>query len=56
MGGGLDTSMVTMDDIIEYFSTIFKKILQIFGIEISDETSSNIGSMFDELKDYQPGT
>lgn len=52
--GNLDTSMVTMDDIIEYFSTIFKKLLALLGFEISDETSDNIGSMLDEILGYEP--
>lgn len=54
MGGGLDTSMVTFDDIIEYFSAIFKKLLALFGFEVSDETTDNIGSMFDEIMGYEP--
>ncbi len=29
----LDTSMVTKEDIIEYFTAIIKSILKIFGVE-----------------------
>jgi len=50
----MDTSMVTFDDIIEYFSAIFKKLLALFGFEVSDETSDNIGSMIDGILGYEP--
>ncbi len=39
----LDFSMVTFDDIIEYFKAIFVSILKIFGVEVDgDFTIGNV--------------
>ena len=49
-----DFSMLTIDDIIEYFTVIAKKILAFFKIEVNEEALDNLGSMRDELEGYQP--
>ena len=50
----VDFSMITIDDIVEYFSVIGKKILSFFGIKVNEEAIDNIGTMYDDLSNYQP--
>lgn len=49
-----DFSMVTIEDIIEYFGVIGRKILSFFGIKVNEETVDNLGTMYDDLSNYQP--
>lgn len=45
---------IALEHILEYFMGVIKVILSLFKIKVDDETSDNIGSMFDEIMGYQP--
>ncbi|GEM_PF-2399726 len=45
---------VAMEHIVEYFLGIIKVILSVFGVQLDDETTNNLGDIFDNIMDYQP--
>lgn len=45
---------IAMEHIFEYLFGVIKVILSLFNIKVDDETSENIGDMFDNILDYQP--